>query len=567
MTVGSRLGAALFKLPKPETREVEVERDLRVPMRDGTVLLADRWYPKVADAAQRPVLLTRTPYGRSRSGLDARLYAERGYQVVVVSCRGTFGSGGEFVPFRTEADDGQDVFAWLTGQPWGAGKIGTFGGSYVGMTQWAVATDPPEQLAAMAPAVTTANFNELFYPGGTFALATTVNWIHVVAHQEESPRKRLWSLITGGKPIAAGVHTAPIREADVATVGHQVPWYRDWLEHPDPDDEWWSAVRWRGRLDRTPPVSLVAGWYDLFLPHQLADYEALRAAGREVELTIGPWHHISPALNAEATRVTLAWMDRQLRGRTPSGAAASSAAERRGPVRIFVPRGDRRRVLRLFGPKQSGRWVDLPSWPPPAEPQRWYLQPAGELANEVAPDSTPDRYRYDPGAPTPVVGGATLDGRNLGSKVQQRTERHADVLTYVSEPLERDLTVVGPVSAEIHGRSEVDHTDVFVRLCVVDTTEQSWNLCDGIVRLDVSGLRSDDGSFVARVELFPTAITFTAGQRIRVQVASGAHPTSSPNLGRGEPIGTAVDPRPGWREVLHDPDHPSSITLPWCSGL
>lgn len=557
MTAMSRVGALLFKLPKPETRDVAVERDLAVPMRDGTVLRADRWYPKVAGVAQRPVLLSRTPYGRARDGFNGRLFAERGYQVVVVSCRGTFGAGGEFEPFRTEADDGQDTFAWLTGQPWGEGPIGTFGGSYVGMTQWAVAIEPPEALAAIAPAVTTANFNELFYPGGTFALATTVNWIHVVAHQEEPTAKRLWNLVAGGKAIAAGVHASPIRDADLATVGHPVPWYRAWLEHPDPDDEWWSAVRWRGRLDRTPPATLVAGWYDLFLPHQLADYEALRAAGREVELTIGPWHHISPALNAEVLRTTLAWMDRHLRGRTPTGAAA-----RRGPVRIFVPRGERGRRLRLLGPRWRGRWVDLPSWPPPAEPQRWYLQPAGELATEGAPMSAPDRYRYDPGAPTPVRGGATLDARNIGSRRQDRTERHADVLTYTSEPLEHDLTVVGPVSAEIHLRSEIDRTDVFVRLCVVDGTGDSWNVCDGIARLDASGRRSDDGSFVATVELLPTAVTFAAGQCIRVQVASGAHPTYSPNLGSGEPMGTAVAARAGWREVLHDPDHPSSITLP-----
>ena len=557
MTAMSRLGGALFKLPRPETRDVDVERDLAVPIRDGTVLRADRWYPKVSDAARRPVLLSRTPYGRHRDGFTGRLFAERGYQVVVASCRGTFDAGGEFEPFRSEADDGQDVLAWLTSQPWGAGNVGTFGGSYVGMTQWAVAIDPPEALAAIAPAVTTANFNELFYPGGAFALATTVNWIHVVAHQEESAPRRLWNLVAGGKAIAAGVHASPILEADVATVGHQVPWYRAWLEHSDPGDEWWSAVRWRDRLERTPPATLVAGWYDLFLPHQLADYEALRAADRDVELTIGPWHHIAPALQAEVLRRTLAWMDRHLWDRTPAGSTAA-----RAPVRIFVQQRGRGPGLRSLRRRPGGRWIDLPSWPPPADAQRWYLQPHGELAPATPVVSAPDRYRYDPAAPTPVRGGATLDARNLGSKVQERTERQADVLTYTSEPLDRDLTVVGPISAELHLRSEVDHTDVFVRLCVVDDAGRSWNLCDGVLRLDVSRRRRDDASFSVEVQLFPTAVTFAAGHRIRVQVASGAHPTISPNLGRGEPMGTAVAVRAGWREVLHDPEHPSSITLP-----
>lgn len=554
MTAMSWVAQRVMKLPRPETRDVEVVRDLAVPMRDGVELLADRWFPKVSDAEQRPVLLCRTPYGRARDGVNARLFAERGYQVVVVSCRGTFGSGGEFEPLFNEASDGQDTFAWLAGQPWAGpdATVGTFGGSYVGHTQWAIAADPPPASAsspawkAMAPAATTANFNDLFHPGGTFALATVVNWFHVVEHQELPTPRRLLELVRGGKAIAAGVHAAPMIDADLATVGHAVPWYRRWVEETDPDGEYWGRLRWREQVaTQAPPATFVAGWYDLFLPHQLADYQALRDAGRDVELTIGPWHHIAPGLNFAAIRATLAWMDQHLRSRAPAAPAAPAAsATRRAPVRIFVPRSTRRR---------TGRWVDLPSWPPPSEPQRWHLQPGGELATTPAPASSPDRYRYDPAAPTPVVGGATLDARNIGRKEQRRTERHADVLTYTSEAFDDDATFVGPVGAELHLRSEVAHTDVFVRLCVVDDKDRSFNVCDGIVRLEVE----PEVPFVATVELLPTAVTVAAGHRIRVQVASGAHPTADANLGSG----------PGWREVHHDPDHPSSITLPVCAKL
>jgi putative CocE/NonD family hydrolase len=345
--------------------------------------------------------------------------------------------------------------------------------------------------------------------------------------------------VRGGKAIAAGVHATPIGDADVATVGHRVPWYQSWIDHPDTGDAYWSRVQWRERVAaNAPPATLVAGWYDLFLPHQLADYEALRAAGRDVELTIGPWHHISPALNFFAIRTTLAWMDEHLRGRP--------AKARRAPVRIHVQRGRGRRV--------KGRWIDLPSWPPPSEPQRWHLQPGGELATTAPPaGAAPDRYRYDPGTPTPVVGGATLDARNLGPKEQRRTERHADVLSYTSEALDDDVTIAGAVSAELHLRSEVAHTDVFVRLCVVDDKDRSRNVCDGIVRREVA----PGEPFVVRIDLYPTAITVPASHRIRVQVASGAHPTADANVLSG----------PGWREVLHDADHPSHVTLPVCAKL
>jgi hypothetical protein len=98
--------ARATKLEKPLSRKLRVERNLRVPMADGVELLADRYVPEEGDGL--PVVLIRTPYGRG--GKDCRLYgeifAQRGYQVVVQSCHGTFGSGGTWRPFQTDVEDG-----------------------------------------------------------------------------------------------------------------------------------------------------------------------------------------------------------------------------------------------------------------------------------------------------------------------------------------------------------------------------------------------------------------------------------------------------------------------------
>ena len=99
MTLGSRILGRLAGLPRPTSRDVEVISDVEIPMRDGTVLLAERYVPAGAPA---PTVLVRTPYGRSNwiGAIYGRLLAERGLHSVVQSCRGTFGSGGDFDAFN-----------------------------------------------------------------------------------------------------------------------------------------------------------------------------------------------------------------------------------------------------------------------------------------------------------------------------------------------------------------------------------------------------------------------------------------------------------------------------------
>ncbi len=105
MTVLSRLAGPFLRLSPPQYRDISVERDLAAKMADGVVLLADRWFP-TRPSGQVPTLLIRTPYGRRVMGPLGRLFAERGYQTVIQSCRGTFGSGGAWEPVRHEQSDG-----------------------------------------------------------------------------------------------------------------------------------------------------------------------------------------------------------------------------------------------------------------------------------------------------------------------------------------------------------------------------------------------------------------------------------------------------------------------------
>jgi putative CocE/NonD family hydrolase len=535
--------AKLTRLRAAEVRAVSVERDVEAKMPDGTVLLADRWYPSTPSGGEGgpPVVLLRSPYGRRQLGIVGRLFAERGYQVVIQSCRGTFGSGGDFEPFRNERADGSATLDWLAAQPWSGGEVGLFGPSYLGAVQWAVGPGAADKVAAFAPGVTSSTpHRSVLYPGDAFALETDLGWAYQVSHQELGFRGRRAATRLGRRLLPVAFDLLPLSEADQHAVGHHVEFFQQWLAHERSDDEWWQAIDFSdGRAD-PPPVSLVGGWYDLFLLGQVRDFEALQAGGSTARITIGPWHHTSPGVLAEMVRDALEWFDAHLLGR---------AIRRRAPVRLFV--------------MGSKRWVEAPTWPPPAELQRWHLHAGGRLDPGPPAPSEPDRYRYDPRDPTPSAGGASNDRRSAGPKHQAVREERPDVLTFSSAPLTEDVTVIGPLEVELHARASSEARDYVVRLCDVDRKGRSTNISDGIVRLRAGSAEPrPDGTACIRISMWPTACTFRRGHRIRLQVSSGAHPFIARNTGSGEPLATARTLVAVEHEVFHDPERPSHVVLP-----
>ena len=137
-------------------KKIVIEKDLLVPMRDGTVLKGDLYRP---DGPERlPVLLNRTPYGKSgpmmRQAMDPVRAALNDYNVLIQDCRGRYTSPGTWTCFTSETADGYDTVEWAARQPWADGKVGIWGSSYMGVTQWLAATQTPPSLKAMAPGLT-----------------------------------------------------------------------------------------------------------------------------------------------------------------------------------------------------------------------------------------------------------------------------------------------------------------------------------------------------------------------------------------------------------------------------
>jgi putative CocE/NonD family hydrolase len=549
--------AAAWALGLPPARyEVSVERDIPIAMPDGAMLMTDRYWPQTP--GPYPTVLIRTPYGRGLeapgfNGLGmivaAQAFASRGFAVVAQTVRGRFDSDGVFDPRVNEPADGRATMRWIAEQPWFNGSLGLWGQSYLGFTQWAVAADASPALKAIIPSFTGASAAPRYHPDTPFALRSTLEWLHILDDAEAPVQPRWRGALRGFRrmgqkafalALASAIHHLPLVESDARVVGKPVPFYQEMLAHRPPNDPYWQARDFSLGLPRvTAAISLVGGWYDLFLQDLLADYQDLRAAGKSPNLTIGPWTHSNIGGLLASLREGIRWLDIHLNGAT--------TLERARPVRLY-----------LMG---ANEWRDYASWPPPARERRYYLHVDGELhLGAPAANEPPDSYRYDPADPTPALGGPVLMPPN-GPMDNHMLEARPDVLSYTSAPLPADLDVIGPVRLTLFVRSSATYTDFFGRLCDVSPDGRSINICDGLTRVSPGiGQRQPDGSLRIEVDMWATAQRFKKGHRLRLLVASAQHPRWARNLNTGEQAATSTRMVAAEQTIYHDATHPSALT-------
>ena len=561
----SRMLTRTWSLP-PRRNRVTIDAKLSVPMADGTVLLADHYIPVTGRAA--PTVLVRCPYGRGVpfSMLTAQLVAERGYHVLLQSCRGTFGSGGAFEPMQNEITDGQDTVAWVREQSWFDGRLATFGPSYLGFVQFALAMDPPIDLRAAVVLVWPHDFSRVAYRNGVFDLYTWLQWCDLIAHQERlSGMRGLFRTATIERRLAATVQRMPVIAGARALLGNDAPWFESWLEHPQLDDPFWAPLQCGAALDRiNAPTLLIGGWHDLFLEQTLEQYRALTARGVPARLLVGPWTHLDTSRAGAVFKESLEWLDRYV---GPAASTEAGAGEQGMPVRVYVG--------------GASEWRDLPDWPPPGtQQQRWYLgtsQPLGTsrasgagytLSTQQPTAGGPDaEFRYDPADPTPSPGGAIMTP-SAGARDNSAVERRPDMLVFTSEKLDQPVEALGDVSVELAVTRDNPYADLFVRLCDVDQKGKSVNVCDGILRLPGTQATASTATQATastatqatasiatqatastatqatastgtqaeavRISMLGIAHRFGTGHRIRLLVAGGAYPRYARNPGNGQ---------------------------------
>jgi putative CocE/NonD family hydrolase len=572
------------------------ERDVFIPMRDGVRLAADIWRPDTDQPV--PVLVSRTPYGKAMIALMSQPadLATAGFAVVLQDCRGRFGSEGEWGYIECEVGDGYDTVEWAAAQPWSNSRVGMFGASYMGYTQWLAAVARPPHLEVMAPECCAADYwVASFDPGGTFRLAQRLGWtaslIAAMASEwgiDDPALDRLGRAFLEARTAVLQGDASAIRTTRQATkvlldevyrtrpiqdnkLWHgRATWLDEIFDHEDRADSSWRRLNpttHYGDLDL--PAIHVGGWYDVHLAGILQNFTGMQRqapterARHAQRLVVGPWAHWTPMVPVvgdldfgpdatfDTTQMRIDWFRHWLQdGADPDWA----------PVRIFV--------------MGENKWRDEQEWPlARTKYTPWYLRRGGHLGpSEPGDDERPDGFTYDPHDPAPTLGGRLLGSGEVAGPVQQtELSQRADVLTYTSEPLAAPMEVTGPLWVDLWAATDAPDTDFTAVLVDVHPDGRGWNLCEGAVRARHSGVATPlvaGAVYHFTIDLIAISAVVPAGHRLRLHVSSSSFPEWEPNPNTGHPVGTDADGdvRPARQQVWHDARHPSRLVLPLIPG-
>lgn len=537
-----------------------------VTMRDGVRLATDLYLPSTA--GPHPAIIVRTPYNKNEGKLIGEFFARYGYVVAVQDTRGRHKSEGDFYPFRREAEDGVDFTAWVRRQPWSNGKIGAFGVSYLGFTQWAMAAGNPD-LASIAPTFITGDLYEGMYKGGAFAQLTFLEW-----SLNSYGRYGDWN---GAREIKRGFGQLPLIDSDNAAL-RDIDFYNDWISHPQPDSYWDPMSPGRRVEQINIPAFLTAGWYDFLLDGQMRDFERIRAhAPAHVraasKILIGPWSHgffnsnlknygirqrALEAIPFEFVKASKDWIDYTLKG-------LSNGWDRRPAVRAYV-----------LG---ANTWRDEDQWPPrDAIDRPFYLHSGGNArthhgdgrltASAASAPEPGDTFVFDPSHPVPTKGGGHGNAWTAGPVDQRDVEGRQDVLVYTSGALSEPLLVMGQIRARIFASSTARDTDFTAKLVDVFPDGRALIVCEGILRARYRNginnplLLEPGRVYPFNINLGPTAVSFQPGHRIRLEISSSNAPRYDVNPNTGGEIATETARIAATQRILHNPQEPSALILP-----
>ncbi len=580
-------------------QQITVEFDVPAKMRDGVVLRANVYRPE--GEGRWPVLLTRLPYGKDfpsgTSVMDPAQVARRGYVVIVQDTRGRMTSEGAWEPFIHEALDGYDTIEWAAQLPYSNGKVGMYGASYYGFTQWSAAVLQPPALKAMVPFITWNDpLNGVVFRGGAMELGSAASWnlmmgLDVLMKRHRgNPQALGRSIYMLAKEMDAlgsqGYWSLPLKEYAPFKRHDIAPTVFDTIAHPmDREYEQVKPLHIIGQHENVGVPSLnVGGWYDIFLQDTLSNFTIMRERGstpeaRQSKLLIGPWTHggvtnpigeMNFGFGASAALIDLQidfvslqirWFDHWLKDR-------DTGMLREAPIKLFV--------------MGANVWRDEQEWPlARAVETRYYLHSDGKanslhgdgsLSTERPGAESPDQYDYDPANPVMTLGGALLMSPEYrpGPWNQRPTESRPDVLVYTTPPLEQDVEVTGPITVHLWAASSAPDTDFVARLVDVHPNGFAQNLTDGIIRAryrnfaagEAPSLIEPGKAYEYILDLWATSNVFKAGHCIRLDVTSSNFPRWDRNPNTGHDFGADDELAVAHQTILHDRMHPSYVTLP-----
>ncbi len=556
------------------------ERNVMVRMRDGVRLATDIY--RLEGATPSPALVSRTPYNKDNLWIDLERFINAGYIVISQDVRGRYASEGEFNPHANETEDGVDLFAWVAEQPWSNGVIGTFGGSYLGGTQWLPARENPLSLKAMVPEVTFSDMYEgCAYQGGAKVLHD-LRWA-VTIIPDVIARKRAAGEEVPANELLPDVNTvlSALPLAGHPMIKKYAPFYTEWLNHATPGP-YWEVMAPNAGYDRiTVPALNISGWYDIFIGGTLENFRGMKDRGGSAlarnhqKLIIGPWTHMnftgrfrerdfgegSSSDAIDLNGIKLRWYDRWLKG-------TEKGIDLEDPVMIFVMGID--------------RWRTEKDWPlPDTKYVSYYLHSNGHantlngdglLSTTQPKEEASDVFSYDPMDPVPTVGGQVLlPGENsMGPRDQQELEQREDVLVYSTPVLNEAVEVTGNIELKLFVSSSAFDTDFTAKLVDMYPDGRAMILTNGILRaryhrsFENPELLEPGKVYELNLNLLATSNVFLPGHRIRLEVSSSNFPQFNRNSNTGGDIPSETKEQyvPATNTVLHNTDFPSTLILP-----
>jgi len=508
-----------------------------VEMDDGIFLSTDIYLPK--EGGEFPAVLIRTPYDKSHplGKILGESFTSQGLAVVAQDCRGRLASEGAFYAFKDERRDGLATLEWLRSQPWHSGKIGGALGSYQSYTQLAIA----DELDVVIEHVSCANMYDLIYPGGLYSLETVHNWAFNMDSQSSN----------GLTPdaIRQSYWTLPLVEATTKAYGRKGKFVDDWLKHEEYDAYWGEQDH--KAISKATTFSF-AGWYDIFLMAQIADFEALPPEVKaKSRLVIGPWahgqHEIENDFGGKAAVGELEALTQKL---------LVAALTDGDPAGLFTaPLKDARYNLFIV---ERNEYFPSDAWPPrETRATDYYLTGRGSLSTDVPMDGGFLGYAYDPADPYPSRGGTVL-GTPAGQADQRRNASRRDQLVFDLPIAEEPFTLLGPIDARLFVETDAASTDFFALVQDVFPDGKVVNIQEGGAEY-VPG-RDEIGRL--EFSVWATGYQLDPGHTLRVVVTSSWFPRFNRNLNAGEPIHSAREVRKANQRVYFGKSHPSAIILP-----
>lgn len=573
------------------------KQERMIAMRDGAKLYTAIYSPKSDDTGSYPILMIRTPYSCNPYGetkIPRRfgpngLFAKEKYIYVYQDVRGRYMSEGKFQEMTPniaikksnkdvdESSDTYDTIEWLLHNVnHNNSRVGLYGISYPGFYAAASLPNAHPAIKAVSPqAPVTDEFegDDANHRGAFFLMDNFSFMNYFDAPRGDTTWQRYPSVSDSLRikdVYSFYLNMGPIKNLDKTYFHGRSAIWNQYLEHST-KDAYWQARNIRTHLKNVKPaVLVVGGWFDAEdLFGALKTYEAIenQSPGNNNRLVMGPWTHgawergeWSKFGGYQFGSNTSGWFQ-QLEFNFFNYYLKDQGHFDASEATVFVT--------------GSNEWKSFQQWPPKeATTQKWYFQPGKKLNlfPSDAKNAAFDQYISDPSNPVPYIDRKANDRINEYMVAdQQFAAQRNDVLYYESAPLQKDVTICGPITANLFVSTTGTDADFVVKLIdVLPDEKQTQQLVRAeVIRGKFRTSYEKPEPFVpnkvtpVKLVLNDMAHTFLAGHKLMIQVQSSWFPLVDRNPQRyiNIPEADEKDFQKAEIKIYTDKKHPSNIEL------